>query len=154
MSLFQEVILSSILLYFVSINAQCSRYNECDDCVEDDDDVNFQKCEWNKDEDYCYNWFDEPNNENVATSVAGCNTARCSSYDECEICIKEDDVVAQKCEWNKDEDYCYNWFDEPNNENVATSVAGCNTARCSSYDECEICIKEDDVVAQKCEWNK
>eukprot|EP01083_Nonionella_stella_P294953 1002454_1 len=66
-------IMLSILLHAASINAQCSRYVECDDCVEDDDDVTFQKCEWNKADDYCYDWYDEPNqNSNIASTTSQC----------------------------------------------------------------------------------
>eukprot|EP01084_Bolivina_argentea_P065457 119313_1 len=60
-------------LLFISTSGQCSGYSNCENCVNDNTPTGFVNCQWNLDDKYCFNWYDEPNeNPNVATSSSNC----------------------------------------------------------------------------------
>jgi len=55
-----------------TINAQCN-YTNCTDCV-NDNTAGFVSCEWHSVDDYCYNWYTQPANDddNGITSESLC----------------------------------------------------------------------------------
>mmetsp|Transcript_61035 Transcript_61035/g.55035 ORF Transcript_61035/g.55035 Transcript_61035/m.55035 type:complete len:205 (+) Transcript_61035:34-648(+) len=61
-------ILFSIAILFTIINGQCSQWSDCKDCVEDENN----SCEWDKSDEYCYNWFDNTGNDDGAFSSFEC----------------------------------------------------------------------------------
>eukprot|EP01084_Bolivina_argentea_P065458 119316_1 len=62
-------------LLFISTSGQCSGYSNCENCVNDNTPTGFVNCQWNLDDKYCFNWYDEPNeNPNVANSSTDCGT--------------------------------------------------------------------------------
>eukprot|EP00484_Ammonia_sp_Unknown_P020190 CAMPEP_0197036212 /NCGR_PEP_ID=MMETSP1384-20130603/13799_1 /TAXON_ID=29189 /ORGANISM="Ammonia sp." /LENGTH=134 /DNA_ID=CAMNT_0042466371 /DNA_START=18 /DNA_END=419 /DNA_ORIENTATION=+ len=68
---FKSQTLICFLSLFNAIKGQCESYTKCEKCT-NDDSPGFVNCQWHKTDEYCYNWYDNPNDPDALSFASEC----------------------------------------------------------------------------------